>query len=105
MQRAKYQMPTLEEVLSDLSKAKLFTTLDLKDGFYQIAIDAESSLKTTFWTPFGRYKYLRLPFGISCAPEEFERKLHEKLDDLPGVIVLRDDILVVGHGVTPEEVV
>ena len=104
VQRPRYQMPTLEEILPRLSTAKLFTTLDLKDGFYQIALDAESSLKTAFWTPFGRYKYLRLPFGISCAPEEFERKLHEKLDDLPGVIVLRDDILVVGHGTTPEEV-
>ena len=102
--RPKYQMPTLEEVLPRLSTAKLFSTLDLKDGFYQIGLDKESSLKTTFWTPFGRYKYLRLPFGINSAPEEFERKLHEKLDGLSGVIVLRDDILVVGYGDTPEDV-
>ena len=41
-----------------------------------------------------------MPFGVSLAPEEFESKLHEHLDDLPGVIVLRDDILVVGNGET-----
>ena len=75
----------------------------VKDGFYQVGLDEESSLKTTFWTPFGRYRYLRLPFGINLAPEEFECKLQEKLDGLPGVIVLRDDILVVGNGETLDE--
>ena len=96
--RPKYQMPTLDELLPKLSKAKVFTTLDAKDGFYQVRLDEQSSLKTTFWAPFGRYKYLRLPFGINLAPEEFERKLHEKLEGLPGVAVIRDDILVMGYG-------
>ena len=103
IQRPKYQMPTLEEILPKLSKAKIFTTLDAKDGFYQIGLDEESSKKTTFWTPFGRYRYLRMPFGISVAPEEFECKLHEKLTGLEGVEILRDDLLVVGYGDTQEE--
>ena len=46
IQRPKYQMPTLEEILPKLSKAKVFTTLDAKDGFYQIGLDEESSKKT-----------------------------------------------------------
>ena len=96
-------MPTLEEVLPRLSKAKVFTTLDAKDGFYQIGLDEASSKKTTFWTPFGRYRYLRMPFGISLAPEEFERRLHEQLSGLDGVDILRDDILVAGYGETQEE--
>ena len=100
IQRPKYQMPTLEEILPKLSKAKVFTTLDAKYGFYQIGLDEESSKKTTFWTPFGRYRYLRMPFGISVAPEEFECKLHEKLTGLEGVEILRDDLLVVGYGDT-----
>ena len=100
IQRPKYQMPTLEEVLSRLSKAKVFTTLDAKDGFYQIGLDEASSKKTTFWTPFYRYRYLRMPFGISLAPEEFERRLHEQLSGLDGVDILRDDILVAGYGDT-----
>ena len=62
--RPKYQMPTLDELLLKLSKAKVFTTLDAKDGLYQVGLDEQSSLKATFWTPFGGYKYLRLPFGI-----------------------------------------
>ena len=103
LKRPKYQMPTLEELLPKLNNAKVFTTLDAKDGFYQISLDEQSSKLTTFWTPFGRYRYLRMPFGISTAPEEFERRLQECLADLPGVEVLRDDILVVGHGDTQEE--
>ena len=100
IQRPKYQMPTLEEVLPRLSKAKVFTTLDAKDGFYQIGLDEASSKKTTFWTPFGRYRYLRMPFGISLAPEEFERRVHEQLSGLDGMDILRDDILVAGYGDT-----
>ena len=103
IQRPKYQMPTLEEVLPRLSKAKVFTTLDAKDGFYQIGLDEASSKKTTFWTSFGRYRYLRMPFGISLAPKEFEHRLHEQLSGLDRVEILRDDILVAGYGDIQEE--
>ena len=105
LQRPKYLMPTLEEILPRLSNTKVFSTLDAKDAFYQIGLDEESSKTTTFWTPFGRYRYLRMPFVVSVAPEEFECKLHEKLDDLPGIVVIRDDVLVTGHGETYEEAV
>jgi len=105
IQRPKYQMPTLEELLPKLSKAKIFSTLDAKDGFYQISLDEASSKLTTFWTPFGRYRYLRMPFGVSLAPEEFERNLQEKLSDLEGVEVIRDDIIVMGFGETQEQAV
>ena len=96
-------MPTLEAVLTRLSKGKVFTTLDAKDGFYQIGLDEASSKKTTFWTPFGRYRYLRMPFGINLAPKEFEHRLHEQLSGLDRVEILRDDILVAGYGETQEE--
>ena len=74
IQRPKYQMPTLEEILPKLSKAKVFTTLDAKDCFYQIGFEKETSRKTTFWTPFGRYRYLTMPFGINLTPKEFNSK-------------------------------
>lgn len=81
----------------------MFTTLDGKDGFDKIKLDDDSSKLTTFWMPFGRYRYLRIPFGICSAPEEFESTLHEQLGDLEGVEVLRDDMLVVGYGDTQDE--
>ena len=105
IQRPKYQMPTLEELLPKLCKAKIFSTLDAKDGFYQISLDQASSKLTTFWTPFGCYRYLRMPFGVSLAPEEFESNLQEKLADLEGVEVIRDDIIVMGFGETQEQAV
>lgn len=103
VQRPKFQMSTLEELLPELSKARIFSSFDAKDGFYQVSPDEESSKLTTFWTPLGRYRYLRMPFGISLAPEVFECKLQECLADLPGVKVIRDDILVVGYGETDSE--
>ena len=103
VQRPKFQMPTLEELLPELSKARIFSSFDAKDGLYQVTLDKESSKLTTFWTPLGRYCYLRMPFGISLAPEVFESRLQECLADLPGVKVIRDDILLVGYGETDSE--
>ena len=50
LKRPRYQMPILEEILPRLAKAKVFSTLDAKDRFYQIGLDKESSMKTAFWT-------------------------------------------------------
>ena len=72
IQHLKYQMPTLEELLPKLCKAKIFSTLDAKDGFYQISLDEASSKLTTFWTPFGRYRYLRMPFGVSLPQKSLK---------------------------------
>ena len=98
IQRPKYQIPTLEEILPQLAEAKIFSVLDAKDGFHQVQLDTSSSYLTTFWTPFGRYRYLRMPFGISSAPEEFQRRIHLIVEGLPGVAVIADDILVYGCG-------
>lgn len=103
LQRSHYPMPTIDEILPRLSNAKVFSVLDTKDGFWQIKFDKESSMLTTFWTPFGRYRWLRMPFGINTAPEEFERRQHEALSGLNGVDVIIDDILVFGSGETEEE--
>ena len=95
IQRPKYQIPTLEEILPQLADARVFSGLDAKDGFHQVKLDRPSSYLTTFWTPFGCYRYLRMPFGISLAPEEFQ---HRIVEDLSGVAVIADDILVYGCG-------
>ena len=63
----------------------------------------ESSLLTTFWTPFGRYRYLRMAQGISSAPEEFQRRKNEALTGLGGVEVIADDFLCYGRGESMEE--
>ena len=75
--------------------------LDAASGFHQIPLDEESRLLTGFITPFGRFSFKRLPFGISSAPENFQRKMTELLGDIEGVQVIIDDILV--HGKTMEK--
>ena len=82
IKREHYQMPTIEEVATRLNRAKLFTVVDAKDGFWQKRLDLESSYKTTFNTPFGRYRWLHMPFGISSAPEVWQRTMHEFIEGL-----------------------
>jgi len=96
-------MPKLDEILPRLANAKVFTVLDAKDGFYHVKLDEASSFLTTFNTPFGRYRWLRMPQGISSAPEEYQRRQYEAIRDLKGVEVIADDTLVFGSGDTIEE--
>lgn len=79
-----------------LPKAKTFTLVDAKHAFLQCKLDEESSFMTTFWTPWGRKRWLKLPFGVSVAPEVYQRKQHELLAGLNGIEPIADDILVVG---------
>ena len=88
-------MPTFEELLQEPNKARIFSSFDAKDGFYQVGLDQECSKLTTFWTPLGRHCHLRMPFGISLAPEVFESRLQKCLADLLGVKVIRDVLLLV----------
>ena len=105
LKRQRYQMPKIEEMLPNLDKAKVFTKLDARKGFWQLKLDEKSSKLTTFWTPWGRYRWLRMPFGISPAPEIFQHRQHELLSGLTGVEVMADDLLVYGKGNTTEEAV
>ena len=103
LKREKYQLPVLEDFLPNLSKAKIFTTLDLKSGYWHVQLDESSSYLTTFSTPYGLYRFLRLPFGCNVSSEIFQRKLNESIGDLPGVLCVADDILIYGTGETETE--
>ena len=100
LKRSHYPLPTIEDILPDLSRAKVFSTFDVKNGFWHIELDEESSKLTTFNLPLGRYRWLRLPFGLSSAPEEFQIRQHQVIEGLPGVLSIHDDILVYGEGDT-----
>ena len=96
--RAVYPIPTLEENIHRFNQAKIFSVFDIKDAFQTIELTDESSMLTAMHTPLGRYHWTRLPFGISSAPEEFQRRLHDILCGLEGVVNIADDIIVVGRG-------
>ena len=88
---------TLDEVLSKLNGAKYFSIVDARSGYWNIKLDHESSLYTTFNTPHKRYRFLRLPLGLICAQDIFQRKVDETFGDLPGVTGIADDIIVYGY--------
>ena len=79
----------------------MFSKLDANSGFWQIPLAQESRPLMTFITPFGRYWFNKLPFGISSAPELFQRRINRILEGLDGALCLMDDILVFGS--SPEE--
>lgn len=84
-----------------LAGAKVFSLLDAASGFWQIPLDPESTKLTTFITPFGRYYFNRLPFGITSAPEIFQCEMTKLLEGQEGVATYMDDILI--YADTPEQ--
>ena len=96
LQRETYPLPTIDDLLPELANAKVFSKVDLSNGYWHCELDEASSLLTTFVTPYGRYRWLRLPFGTKVSSEIFQRKLNENLEGLKGVVCVADDILIFG---------
>ncbi|XP_048259745.1 uncharacterized protein K02A2.6-like [Haliotis rufescens] len=96
VKREHYPMRTVEEIMPHLPGAKIFTVLDAESGFWQIKLDQESSKLCTFNTPYGRYRFTRLPFGVKSAPEVFQRTMSQLLEGLTGAECIVDDVLVWG---------
>ncbi|XP_061170579.1 uncharacterized protein K02A2.6-like [Saccostrea echinata] len=85
IKREHYHLVTVEEIIERLPNAKVFSRFDATHGSWHIQLDQESSKALTFNIPFGRYRYLRLPFGITSASEVFSKRVQELFSDLPGV--------------------
>ena len=100
LKREHFPLCTLDDVLPELSDAKVISTMDLKSGYWHVSLDEESSFLTTFATPHGQYRWLRLPFGTSVSSEIFAKKLQASIHDLEGVICVADDLMVYGTGTT-----
>lgn len=91
-----HRSPTLQDIKPKLRGAKYFSILDLRSGYWNLKLDEDSSYLTTFSTMYGRYRYTRLPFGLNCAGDLFQKKMEEVLQGLENVINIVDDILVFG---------
>lgn len=87
---------TLEDMSETLAGAEYYSVLDLKDGFYQIELEKESSKLCTFSTPYGCYMFKRLPFGVSIGPELCQKYNQDLFGGIAGVVVYMDDILITG---------
>ena len=98
-------MPTLDDIPPQLSRAKVCSLADVRNGFWHVNMDEYFRKLTAFRTPYGRYVWNRMPFGITPAPEVFQMKLHQCLEGLEGIFTIADDTLIVGEGSTHEEAV
>ena len=77
-----------------LKGAKFFLTIDLRSGYYHIALGKNSHAKTAFVTPFGKYEFLQVPFGLAQAPAYFQHLMNQVLDNCSFAMTYLDDIII-----------
>ena len=77
-----------------LKGAKFFSTIDLRSGYYHIALGKDLRAKTAFVMPFGKYEYLQVPFGLAQAPAFFQHLMNKVLDNCPFAMTYLDDIII-----------
>ena len=99
--RERHPIPTIDDILYQLNGSKVFSKLDLKWGFHQIELEQQSIVITTFITHKGLYRYKRLMFEISSAPELYQHTIQQVLAGCEGAYNIHDDIII--HGRTVEE--
>ena len=103
VRRERHILPAVDETLAKVDGAIVFSKLDATSGFWQIPLHKDSEPLTTFITPFGRYCFRRLPFGISSAPEHFQLRMSQIVAGTPGTLCHADDILVFGKDETEHD--
>ena len=99
VQRKRYPIPTIDDVLHEMNQSTVFSKIDLKWGFHQIELE-ESCGITTFATHCGLFRYKRHMFGISSAPETYQHIIQQVLQGCEGAHNIADDIII--HGPTVE---
>ena len=104
MCRVLYPLPKVHETLAQLAGARIFSKLDANLGFWQIPLTESSKLLTTFITPFGRYYFHKLPFGICSAPEHLQKQMSQIPARLKGVLCQMDDVLVFGSNIAEHDI-
>ena len=96
--RKPYPLPRIADLLQDMSGFTYVTTLDLSMGYYSIELSPRSSDACTIVTEFGKFRYKRLPMGVSCSPDIFQAKINELLGDIEGICAYIDDLLLLSKG-------
>jgi len=91
----KYPLPHMHDMLDRLAKAKFFTVMDLRSGFWQVPLSPDDTHRTAFTTPFGLYEWVVMPFGLTSAPATFQRLVNTCLADCASFVqAYLDDFIV-----------
>ena len=101
IKRDPYKTPTIKEITHLLAGSKKFTKVNGTSSYVCIVLDYESSLLTTFNTPWGRYRFVHLPWGLSCAQGIFQRMMNQILEWCKGVIGIANDVVIYGDDEWP----
>lgn len=96
IERNQYHMKSIDEISAELHGSKFFTLMDAKSGYWQVKLNKRSSFITTFNTPWGKYRFLRLPFGLKVSSDVFQERLDSILNQAKGITGIADDCLVTG---------
>jgi transposase InsO family protein len=89
-------LPRIEDNLDRLQGARTFAVIDMKSGYQQVPMSADSVELTAFGTRYGQFEYLSMPFGLRNAPATYQRMMNAVLGELVDsvCVVYLDDILV-----------
>ena len=90
-------MRTLDDILPQLSKARTISMADATSGYWHVPLDLASSLLMIFSTPYGKFRWLKLPFGLKIASDVFQKRLNRVLALVPNAIGIADDIIIYGE--------
>ena len=97
IKRNQWYSRTVDDILPELPHSKYFSLLDAKSGYWHVPLDKESSFLTTFNTPWGKCRWLRLPFGLRVAGDVFQERIDRVLRSVPNSVGIVDDILCHGN--------
>ena len=89
-----HPLPKIDKMYAKLKGAKVFSTIYLRSGYYHIALGRDSRAKTAFVTPFGKYEFLMVPFGLAQAPAYFQLLINQVLEGLNFTMTYLDDIII-----------
>ncbi len=92
IRRKQYTLPIITDILRKHSEYKFFTKLDVNMQYYTFELDKESQDLCTIVTPFGKYKYMRLPMGLKCSPDIAQAAMENVLSDIKDANVYINDV-------------
>ena len=103
IKRNQWYSRSVDDILLVLTDSKYFSLLDAKSRYWHVPLDKESSFLTTVNTPWGKYRWLRIPFGQRIAGDVFQERIDRLLRNVPNSVGIVDDILCHGNEETTHD--